>query len=106
MNFQLGASLLDACVLAVLSNGSTYGYSLTQKIKEIINISDSTLYTVLRRLQKENYLETYDEAFEGRNRRYYEITSSGLNKLDEYKSEWKTFKNSIEKILHGGFINE
>ena len=62
MTFQLGSSLLDACVLAVLSRGDAYGYILTQQVKEVIDISESTLYPVLRRLQKEAFLSTYDKA--------------------------------------------
>ena len=51
MIFQLGSALLDACVLAILDRGDTYGYVLTQNVKEIVDISESTLYPVLRRLQ-------------------------------------------------------
>ena len=68
MVFQLGSPLLDACVLAVLSDGDTYGYFLTQKVRQVIDISESTLYPVLRRLQKDGSLTTYDVPFGGRNR--------------------------------------
>ena len=83
MTFQIGAALLDACVLAVLSEGDTYGYVLTQRIKDVLEISESTLYPVLRRLQKEQYLSTYDRPFQGRNRRYYAITQMGWKQMDE-----------------------
>ncbi|MDZ7548942.1 PadR family transcriptional regulator, partial [Clostridium perfringens] len=62
MAFQLGAALLDACVLAVLSREDTYGYILTQNVRQIMSISESTLYPVLRRLQKDECLTTYDQA--------------------------------------------
>lgn len=106
MAFQLGAALLDACVLAVLSKEDTYGYVLTQNVKQIMTISESTLYPVLRRLQKDECLETYDQAFQGRNRRYYRITEKGKLKLAEYIEEWNEYKVNVDKVLIGGIKNE
>ena len=106
MVFQLGSSLLDACVLAVLSRGDTYGYVLTQNIKEIVDVSESTLYPVLRRLQKDNCLTAYDRAFQGRNRRYYAITPTGREKLEFYLKEWNGYKERLDMILFGGKENE
>lgn len=102
MVFQLGSSLLDACVLAVLSRGDTYGYILTQNVRQIMSISESTLYPVLRRLQKNEYLTTYDQAYQGRNRRYYKITDKGKEQLNEYINEWTIYKENIDKVLYGG----
>lgn len=101
MIFQLGSTLLDACVLAQLSREDAYGYVLTQNVKEIVNISESTLYPVLRRLQKENCLRTYDQPFQGRNRRYYAITDEGMNLLQYYLTEWDAYKNKLDNILLG-----
>lgn len=106
MSFQLGAALLDACVLAVLTREDTYGYVLTQQVRQIMNISESTLYPVLRRLQKDEYVITYDQAFQGRNRRYYQITNSGREKYKEYVSQWDDYKTNVDKILLGGKICE
>jgi len=106
MVFQVATALLDACVLASLLKEDMYGYALTQNVKEIINISESTLYPVLRRLQKEDYLKTYDKPYDGRNRRYYQITDSGKNKLNEYLHEWDAHKKKVDKILTGGEENE
>jgi len=102
MVFGIGTALLDACVLAVLSKEDTYGYVLTQNIKEIIDISESTLYPVLRRLQKENLLTTYDMPYQGRNRRYYKITDVGKSSFKEYLKEWDKYKKDVDKILLGG----
>ncbi|MRZ79088.1 PadR family transcriptional regulator [Paeniclostridium sordellii] len=102
MSFQISSTILDACVLAVLNNEDTYGYLLTQQVKEVVDISESTMYPVLRRLQKNNYLITYDKAFQGRNRRYYQITNLGKNQYKEYLRMWEDYKNSIDKILLGG----
>ena len=101
MVFQLGSPLLDACVLSVLDKEDTYGYILTQNVKEVVNISESTLYPVLRRLQKEECLTTYDQPFAGRNRRYYRITPLGKERLSFYRGEWSIYKTKIDKILGG-----
>lgn len=102
MTFQLGGSLLDACVLALVSKEDAYGYSLTQSLREVVTISDSTLYPVLRRLRKEGLVETYDKSFEGRNRRYYSITPAGVTQLKEYQEDWSHFKERIDFILLEG----
>ena len=99
MNFGSGPSLLDSLVLSLLAKEDSYGYKITQDIREILDISESTLYPILRRLQKENCLETYDEAFSGRNRRYYKITSNGMIVLDNLRREWITYRKKIDKIL-------
>lgn len=101
MVFTAGSALLDAVVLSVVSLEGTYGYKITQDVREIMEVSESTLYPVLRRLQKDNYLETYDMEFQGRNRRYYKITSNGMILLDQYRREWSSFKNGVDKILLG-----
>lgn len=99
MAFQIASPLLDACVLSLLEHEDAYGYSLTQGIQKVIDVSDSTMYPVLRRLQKENYLETYDRPFQGRNRRYYKLTELGAQKLAVYRIEWNMYKMQVEKLL-------
>lgn len=106
MVFNLGAPLLDACVLAVLSTQDTYGYVLTLKIKTVLDISESTLYPVLRRLQKEGCLVTYDQPYQGRNRRYYSITPYGRERLAFYTAEWKSYREKIDQMLIGGGVDE
>jgi len=106
MIFQVGAALLDACILATLSREDAYGYILTQNVKEVLNVSESTLYPVLRRLQKEEYLTTYDMQFGGRNRRYYKITEVGNEQLSQYVREWDDYKEKVDKILSGGVQDE
>lgn len=106
MMFQTGAALLDLCVLAILSREDTYGYVLTQRVREGIDVSESALYPVLRRLQKEGCLSTYDQPYLGRNRRYYAITTQGRQRLTEYHGEWERYKQQIDQILSGGIANE
>ena len=102
MTFQISAGLMDACVLAILSREETYGYMLTQKGKDVMGVSESTLYPVLRRLEKEGLLTTRDKEFQGRNRRYYCITKQGTVKLSKYLEDWETYKFVIDKVLYGG----
>ena len=99
--FITGSSLLDAIVLSVVSQGGTYGYKITQDVRKVFDVSESTLYPVLRRLLKDGYLETYDQEFQGRNWRYYKITSNGMILLDSYRKEWLSNKKSIDEILMG-----
>ena len=101
MAFKIESSLLDACALAILSRGDTYGYEITQQMKAAIDISESTLYPVLRRLQKDGLCRTYDQPHQGRNRRYYRITDKGQQKLAEYIARWNEYKSDIEKLLYG-----
>ncbi|MBP5520401.1 MAG: PadR family transcriptional regulator [Treponema sp.] len=101
MVFTAGSALLDAVVLSVVSLEGTYGYKITQDVRKIMEVSESTLYPVLRRLQKDGYLETYDMEFQGRNRRYYKITSNGMILLDKYRNEWVLFRNGVDEILLG-----
>jgi len=103
MVFNTGSALLDAIVLAVVSREpeGTYGYKITQDVREAIEVSESTLYPVLRRLQKEDCLEVYDMEFGGRNRRYYKITDKGIAQLRLYYDEWKSYYMKIN-IIFGG----
>ncbi|MFQ7472871.1 MAG: PadR family transcriptional regulator, partial [Anaerovoracaceae bacterium] len=106
MAFKIESSLLDACALAILSRGDTYGYEITQSMKQAIVVSESTLYPVLRRLQKEKLCETYDEPYQGRNRRYYTITQEGVEKLEEYKTQWIEYKTAIDTFLGNSVYEE
>ena len=101
MTFTAGSALLDAVVLSVVSLEGTYVYKITQDVRQVMDVSESTLYPVLRRLQKDGLLETYDMEFQGRNRRYYKITSNGMILLDKYRSEWLSYKKNVDKILLG-----
>lgn len=101
MIYQLAAPLLDACVLGVVEHEDVYGYTLTQQIQEVVDVSESTLYPVLRRLQKNGYLTTYDQPYQGRNRRYYSITPEGREILRDYRGEWVLYKRSIDRMIGG-----
>lgn len=108
MVFNTGAALLDAIVLAVVSKEAegTYGYKITQDVRAVIDISESTLYPVLRRLQKDDCLEVYDMECGGRNRRYYKVTEKGRIQLNLYISEWKSYSKRITMMFQEGLSNE
>ncbi|MDR1699714.1 MAG: PadR family transcriptional regulator [Lachnoclostridium sp.] len=101
MVFHTGPALLDAIVLAVVAkdNGGTYGYRITQDVRTIMDVSESTLYPVLRRLQKEKYLTIFDREYNGRNRRYYKLTELGEEKLTEYVIEWRVYSEKISGLF-------
>ena len=98
MSFPISAALLDAIVLSVVAQEpeGTYGYKITQQVTHTLELSESTLYPVLRRLQKDQLLTVYDAPFNGRNRRYYQITSAGRAQLAAYAQEWSHYRSSID----------
>ena len=101
MVFNTGAALLDAIVLAVVSKDEqgTYGYKITQDVREVLEVSESTLYPVLRRLQKDECLEVYDMEYAGRNRRYYKLTKKGFSTLRFYQTEWRNYSLKISELF-------
>ena len=104
MVFNTGAALLDAIVLAVVckEEEGTYGYKITQDVRQAIEVSESTLYPVLRRLQKDDCLEAYNVECGGRNRRYYKITEAGIAQLNMYRAEWKSYSSKITMLFSEG----
>ena len=104
MAINTTAGLLDAIVLAVVGREETgtYGYKITQEVRTVLDLSESTLYPVLRRLQKDGCLEVYDMEFGGRNRRYYRITEQGSAQLSLYESEWIRYSEKITALFEGG----
>lgn len=99
MSMQISADLLDGIVLAVLQHDDAYGYALTQQIQETISVSPSTLYPVLRRLKAQGDLTTYDQPYEGRNRRYYRITPAGAERLQDIETSWAGYKQAIDHFF-------
>lgn len=101
MVFNTGAALLDAIVLAVVAKEpeGAYGYKITQDVRQIITVSESTLYPVLRRLQKDECLTIYDQECAGRNRRYYLVTEKGRQQLSMYREEWKSYSGKVNRFL-------
>ena len=89
MDIQIKKGVLDACVLYALKGGESYGYKILSDLKDIIDISESTLYPILKRLEAAGALKTYSREFNGRLRRYYYLTPAGEAKLEEYKDDFE-----------------
>ena len=89
MDIQLKRGLLDVCVLAAIKNEDSYGYQIIKDMKPYVEISESTLYPILRRLETANLLTVYTLERNGRLRKYYHITEAGRNRIEEFKYDWK-----------------
>lgn len=89
MDIQLKRGLLDVCVLAAIKNEDSYGYKIIKDMKPYIELSESTLYTILKRLETADMLTTRTQEHGGRLRKYYHITKEGINRIEEFKVEWK-----------------
>ena len=89
MDIQLKRGLLDVCVLTAIKNEESYGYKIIKDMKPYIEMSESTLYTILKRLDAAQMLTVRSAEHEGRLRKYYRITDAGLARLEEFKREWQ-----------------
>ena len=89
MDVQLKRGLLDVCILAAIKNEDSYGYRIIKDLKPCIELSESTLYTVLKRLESAGALTVRTAEHDGRLRKYYHITAEGLKRINDFKSEWE-----------------
>ncbi len=89
MDVQLKRGLLDVCVLAAIKNEDSYGYKIIKDMKPYIEMSESTLYTILKRLELAGMLTVYTSEHGGRLRKYYHITKAGLDRIEDFKDEWR-----------------
>ena len=89
MDIQLKRGLLDVCVLSAIKNEDSYGYKIIKDVKPYIELSESTLYTILKRLEGADMLTVRSVEHDGRLRKYYHITKKGKDRIEEFKSEWK-----------------
>lgn len=88
MDMQLKRGMLDVCVLAAIKSEDSYGYKIIKDLKPYIVLSESTLYTILKRLEAAEMLTTRTAEHDGRLRKYYRITEAGHRRIEEFKSEW------------------
>ncbi len=89
MDIQLKRGLLDVCVLAAIKNEDSYGYKMLKDMKPYVEMSESTLYTILKRLETAEMLTVRSAEHGGRLRKYYHITRAGLNRIEEFRGDWK-----------------
>jgi PadR family transcriptional regulator PadR len=100
MNIQFKKGVLELCVLSLLAHGDRYGYELASSLSERIDISDGTIYPILRRLKSEGYVTTYlRESNEGPPRKYYKLTEDGGKVRESLHNQWKIFVKSVEHLV-------
>lgn len=106
MDIQLKRGLLDICVLAAIKNEDSYGYQIIKDMKPYVEISESTLYPILRRLEAAELLSVRSVEHNGRLRKYYHITDSGIARIEAFKEEWKEIMSIYQFIVREGDNDE
>lgn len=106
MDIQLKRGLLDVCVLAAIKNEDSYGYQIIKDMKPYVEISESTLYPILRRLESSQLLTVRTAEHNGRLRKYYHITPTGLQRLEDFKAEWEEIVSIYHFIAREGEEHE
>ena len=101
MDVQLKRGLLDVCVLAAIKNGDSYGYKIIKDMKPYLEMSESTLYTILKRLEAQKMLTVRTAEHDGRLRKYYRITAAGLRRIEEFKNEWRELLEIYKFVIRG-----
>ena len=106
MDIQLKRGLLDVCVLAAIKDEDSYGYQIIKDVKPFVEISESTLYPILRRLEAAELLTVRTAEHNGRLRKYYHITQAGLKRIEDFKNEWKEIMSIYKFVAKGNGDNE
>lgn len=106
MDVQLKRGLLDVCVLSAIKSADSYGYKIIKDLKPYIALSESTLYTILKRLETANLLTVRTAEHGGRLRKYYHITDGGLARIEEFKDEWKEMLSIYQFVIKEDHDNE
>ena len=101
MYYPVSSLLIEFLILSVLNREDSYGYEISQTVKLAASIKESTLYPILRKLEQNGFLTTYNQEFQGRNRKYYSITDAGRKQLVYLEEEWNTYKDTIDGIIEG-----
>ena len=99
MDAQLRRGVLDVLVLSTIKNQDSYGYKIIKDLKPILDLSESTLYTILKRLIDDQMVVVRSEEFEGRLRKYYHITNKGKQRIEDFKNEWQELMNIYSFIV-------
>lgn len=106
MDIQLKRGLLDVCVLAAIKNEDSYGYQIIKDMKPYVEISESTLYPILRRLEKAEMLTVRSAEHNGRLRKYYHIEEAGIKRIEDFKEEWKEIMSIYSFVAREEHSNE
>ena len=106
MDIQLKRGILDVCVLAAIKDEDSYGYKIIKEMKPYVEMSESTLYTILKRLESANMLTVKTAEHNGRLRKYYHITKAGLGRIEDFKDEWREVMSMYKFITKEGSEND
>ena len=106
MDIQLKRGLLDVCVLAAIKDGESYGYKIIKDMKPYIELSESTLYTILKRLESASMLIVRTAEHDGRLRKYYRITDRGQKRIESFKNEWQEIMSIYKFVTKEGDGND
>ena len=101
MYFPVSALLIEYLILTIVETQDSYGYEISQTIKIVADIKESTLYPILKKLEKAGFLTTYSQEFQGRKRKYYSITESGKAQIEYLSNEWIAYRDTIDGIIEG-----
>ena len=99
MDIKLKRGLLDVCVLAAIKSEDSYGYKIIKDMRPYIELSESTLYTILKRLETANMLTVRTAEHGGRLRKYYHITNAGLGRIEDFKKEWREVMSIYQFVI-------
>lgn len=101
MYFPVSALLIEYLILTIVETQDSYGYEISQTIKLVADIKESTLYPILKKLEKAGFLTTYSQEFQGRKRKYYSITERGKEQIEYLNGEWAVYRDTIDGIVEG-----
>lgn len=99
MIYPLNPVLMELLVLSMICREDSYGYQISQQMKKVSNLKDSALYPVLRRLSENDFVEIYDQQYQGRNRKYYKITETGRQRQGLLEQEWNAHTAAVNEII-------
>ncbi len=106
MDAQLKRGLLDVCTLAAIKSEDSYGYKIIKDLKPYISLSESTLYTILKRLEASKMITVYTAEHNGRLRKYYHITDDGIKRIKEFRDEWKEVMSIYQFVVKEDSFDE
>ncbi len=99
MEFPLPSLMLEFLILGFLEKKDSYGYEISQTIKSVQEIREPVLYPILKKLQKEESISSYEEIHHGRRRKYYSLTPAGRKRLESLRADWELYKKGIDRIV-------
>lgn len=106
MYYPVSAHLIEFLILSVLQKEDSYGYEISRTVKLVADIKESTLYPILKKLEKNGFMTTYTKEYQGRKRKYYSLTDAGAEELKFLNSEWIIYRDTIDDIVEGRMKDE